>query len=117
MVDNSMNIPAGVEWEVRQLMEKIQFDYETSLDIIQTFVVQTLHGLRDIQEGLMEENMERVSVKLHQLKGSAGAAQIERLRILFERAEVFARNGKVQELKDCLAIIMEDELFSNRSNT
>ena len=113
MADNSMSIPTGVDYEVRQLMEKIQFDYETSLDIIQTFVEQTQLGLRDIQESLLENNMDKVSVKLHQLKGSAGAAQIERLRELFERAELLARNSEKEKLKECLVIISEDELFAD----
>jgi len=97
--------------EVHKLMDKINFDYETSYDLMLTYVEQVKLGLDEIEKSYVKKEYEQISRKLHQLKGASAAVRIERMKKTFEKAEEFIKLNKITEAMNLIEVTKEDPLF------
>jgi CheY-like chemotaxis protein len=97
--------------EVHKLMDKINFDYETSYDLILTYVEQVKLGLDEIEKFYEKKDYAQISRKLHQLKGASAAVRIERMKKTFEKSENLIKQNKITEAMNLIEATKEDPLF------
>jgi len=97
--------------DATNLMEKIRFDYDTCLDLVNTYIEQAQKGFNEIEEYMNEGNYKRVGNILHQLKGASGSIYMERFGRRYERAEILLREECFDEVMICIDEIKMDPLF------
>jgi signal transduction histidine kinase/FixJ family two-component response regulator len=102
----------ALETEITLLMNKIQFDYETTADLMETYIDQMNKGFIEMEELLAVNDMNGLSMKAHKLKGAAGAVFIERHRQIMEDIEKLTKEEKISEVKELLHLLKNDVLFS-----
>lgn len=77
-----------------RLMEKIDFDYETCLDLIITFESQCNIFFKDMDEYIKNNDYPALARKLHQFKGAAGALRFDTLVNYIVNAENCLKDDK-----------------------
>jgi len=97
--------------EVHKLMDKINFDYETSYDLMLTYVEQVNLGLDEIENSYVKKDYGQISRKLHQLKGASATVRIERIKKIFEKSEELIKHNKMTEAMNLIETTKEDPLF------
>lgn len=103
-----------IEEEARNLMRKIDFDYETSVDLIQTFKEQTEQGLDEMVTLIEQNDYVGISKKVHQLKGSAGAVRLDRFRIIFEKIEEAIKIEDYSKINIYIERVKSDRMFNRQ---
>lgn len=81
----------------RDLAEKIGFDYETCVELINTFVKQATTGLQEIETFIENEDYKNVIRIVHQLKGASGTIRLENIFKLLQQAEGLLVDNKIHE--------------------
>lgn len=102
---------SAIEDEIRLLMKRINFDYETTYNLMHTFVDQLKRGIKEIQALLEKQDFEYASKKAHQLKGAAGAVRIERIRSRVENMEAAIKAQDMDAVNQMTQEIMKDPLM------
>lgn len=95
----------------RELSKKIGFDYETCLELIDTFIIQGKSVFKEIDILKQEMNDKAISRLIHQLKGAAGTVRLEFIRLKLEKVETMLKTDMTQEAYRRLEEIMEEPIF------
>ncbi len=106
IVDTEVN--EYLDITVKSLMKKIDFDYDTCMDLIITYIQQANEAFINLERQLESKDYKGVAKKLHQMKGAAGAVRFDRMRRDFEEAEELIKEGDIEK---CMLII--DKLKKN----
>jgi CheY-like chemotaxis protein len=104
-----------IEKEIRILMKKINFDYESSSDLFLTFIEQLKKGIQEIEKLLDEQAYDGTARKIHQLKGASGAVRIERIRARFENMEDMLKERDYDKVKELINQIKNEELLLDKA--
>lgn len=101
IVNDNQTIPtysnALYEKHTLRLMEKIDFDYDTCMDLILTFESQCNIFFKDMDEYIKNENYLALSRKLHQFKGAAGALRFDTLVQYIVDAENYLKENNHEQ--------------------
>lgn len=91
----------------KELVKSLDFDYDTCLDLIITFVDQGKLFFDDMEKYYVNQDYLSLAKKLHQFKGAAGALRFEIIAQEITQAEDLVRNNftseaisKINHLKD-----------------
>lgn len=71
----------------RDLVLKIGFDYETCVELVDTFVNQAKKGFHEIDELVQIKNYDEIIKILHQLKGASGTIRLDGIHQMLQKAE------------------------------
>lgn len=85
--DSDKDAKLLIDNEIQRLMAYIHFDYETTSDLLYTFIKQMKNGVVEIEQQMKNQDYYNASRKAHQLKGAAGAVRNEELRDLVVKLE------------------------------
>ncbi len=100
-----------IDREAKLLMNKLPFDYDTCVELVETYVHQMKLGLREIDRIMEQEDSTKLGKKIHELKGASGAARQEILMRRFERMEQLLINKQPEGITAILQEIKSDQLF------
>lgn len=100
-----------LDLNVKSLMKKIEFDYDTCMDLMITFINQAKEAFEIIDDRMLDKDYEAVAKKLHQLKGAAGAVRLDRMRRDFEQAEEMVKDKEIAKCNLILSKLKQDPLI------
>lgn len=100
-----------IEKEIHRLMECIHFDYETSSDLLHTFIKQMKTGIATIEQQVTDNDFDNASKKAHQLKGAAGAVRSVYIREAVEKMEISLKENDVTTVMKYIMLIRENPLL------
>jgi HPt (histidine-containing phosphotransfer) domain-containing protein len=100
-----------MEEEIQALMNKIGFDYQTTSELLETFIEQMRCGVNDMESLVLVLDYERIARKAHQLKGAAAAVRIERLRRYLEEIELALKQSDLVRINELIDIIKKEPLI------
>ncbi len=96
---------------VKSLMKKIEFDYDTCMDLIITYIQQAKEAFVALEDQLENKDFKGLAKKLHQMKGAAGAVRFDRMRRDFEQAEELVKAEDIEKCKLILNKLKQDPLL------
>jgi len=99
----------SVDKEIKNLMEKIEFDYEESLELIMAYIEQVKIGIEEIKMSFEIGDFKNISIRIHQLKGASACVRIDDIKNRFEKAEELIENGDYEKMYDEIISISKNE--------
>lgn len=99
------------EKHARQLMEKIDFDFETCLDLIMTFASQSSIFFKDMDAFILAGDYIAVGKKLHQFKGAAGALRFDGLVKRIFKAEELLKQEQITSALQVIEDMKRNSIF------
>ncbi|MBN2851230.1 MAG: Hpt domain-containing protein [Clostridia bacterium] len=96
------------------LKNEVGFDDETSMELIDTFILQANESFQELENLFQEGENSKIILLLHKLKGAAGVIRAEEIRKMIELAETLMKKGKVSDAKKIMNNVREKKLFDSR---
>jgi len=93
------------------LMSILEFDFETCLDLIETFAEQGKWFFVEIEKMYQVNDMSGIEKKLHQFKGAAGALRFEAIMTDLFEAENLVKNNDAQRAMQIIRQLKQLRIF------
>lgn len=111
--DDEENDGNPFEKEAKRLMNRVHFDYETTCELLHTFIHQIRNGLNEIEQDIRALDFEKASRKAHQLNGAAGAIRIQSIKDLIGQIEGAIHKEDSDLIMEYIQFLMNDPLITS----
>ncbi len=97
---------------VNKLQDLLKFDFDSCLEIINTYISQVSKAFIEIDNCLMNRDYVTLKNLMHQLKGASGAVHIDELWDMFERTEKLIEEDNIDEFIFIINRIKSNKIFA-----
>lgn len=97
-----------MEREIKHIMNKLDFDYETSKSLVVIYIEQALDIFEEIEQLLKANNHEAITERCHKLKGASATLRFADLELGFINAELHMKQNHIET---AMAYIEEIKLY------
>lgn len=100
-----------MEQDIQHVMDKLDFDYETSKSLVVIYIEQALTIFDEIDQLLLEFDYESITERFHKLKGASATLRLSDLELGFIDAEAHMKNDQIEPAMAFYKQIKEHPIF------